>query len=140
MRLATMTVLALCTMLGSCVTAIRGTSHECRITSAPSGASFRFGGQYGTTPATITVSRSWKPREFSCSLDGYVKVHERIEAQDLMISDAPLTAFFGFCGALLIVPGIVDLCTGSLYDYPHEIRVELMKVDSGQVSYVRLPR
>jgi hypothetical protein len=119
---------------------IRGTTHEVLITSEPSGATFQLGDQSGTTPAKITVRRSWRDKRFECGLAGHSSTSIQITPDKLMVSDEPGMLIVVIFSSLLIIPGIVDLTTNFDRDYPHKIHASLVLKEAGGLSTVAVTR
>lgn len=120
----------------SCVTMIRGTTQEIRVTSTPSGAHFSLGGRTGTTPATVTVERSGR-RDLllQCSKPGHAPATQNLSPRES--ESAGLFALY-ILDALLIVPGTVDLAASAFWQYPAAVHCTLPVAEPGRVGSVSI--
>ena len=109
-------------LLTSCASIIEGSSQEVAVHLASNGsaectATSAEESQNFTSPATITLKKSYYPAEISCTTDGKIGTVKTL-------SDV---SNWGYGGAVLGI-GIgagVDTYTGAAFEYPAEIVVTL---------------
>ena len=123
-------LLAVWPLLG-CATAVRGTMQEVRLLSEPPGATVTLGGQNGTTPCRFILPRNWEEETVSFSLAGHETYRAEVQPRQVPISSEPWLLPVVIVSGLMIIPGIVDLCSGCLYDWPYEIKATLPPQGNG---------
>ncbi len=145
MRIA---VFVMALVLSGCATMVRGTSQRIEMTSDPPGATVEFRGVSCVTPCTLEAERSSRPAMVRFTLDGREQYFGEIAPNRLTVADDPGLLPVAFVSGLLIVPGIVDLSSNTLYDRPENIHAFLpekghggamldvkRKPDSGSMRY-----
>jgi hypothetical protein len=73
---------------------------------------------YATTPASVTVHRSYQDLSIVCSLDGY-------DRGTLTVKSATKAMAFGNILFGGVIGAGVDIGTGAAYDYPALIKIPL---------------
>lgn len=117
-----------------CVTMFHGTSQEIQFSSDPPGAKVQFREMTCVTPCTLDAPRSSRPAMLRVHLDGREEYAGEIASHALMVKDSPEMLAPAIIGALLIVPGLVDLSSNTLFDWPLAIHAILPPEKQGSVK------
>lgn len=107
-----------------CFIARNGARQRITFESVPAGARVQFHGQEGTTPCTLSVSRSYKPQEIVFTRDAQ-ELREEIVSTDAMRD--PLDFFFVVGDSLLIIPVLVDFAGQAFWRFPDRISADFGK-------------
>lgn len=117
--------------LSGCATMIQGTSQEVSLTSEPAGAQVTFRDQHCITPCVVQAARSSRPAMIRFEMAERETYFGEISSHEMTVADDPAIATVSILGALLVVPGIVDLSSDAFYDWPTAIHAVLPAKGSG---------
>lgn len=108
----------------SCASIVNGQNQPISVrTSTIKGATCELENNKGkwyipSTPGSVTVQRSYKDLHISCEKKGYKKAHKSVESKTKAMAFGNII-FGGVIGAG------VDVATGSAYDYPTDITLDM---------------
>jgi len=138
MKLQAIAVVAILgTALSGCASIIKGQSEEIAVSTPPApGATCTLKNTRGewtvTTPAAVTVKRSKKAIDITCSKDGYQ------EAKQVVPSDFEYWTLANLLGSPLIGFGI-DAATGATNRYPSSVTVQMQPTSTGAAEAPKGP-
>lgn len=102
-------LVVLAILVSSCATIFTGTSDNISFASNPSGAKIYMDGlKIGTTPATITIQRSFNERRVTLKLDGYDVLVFVLQREFNTVAILNLAGILGWG---------IDAMTGAIYRY-----------------------
>lgn len=87
----------------------------------------RVGEKTLTTPAKVKLRRSGGPQSLRFDLAG----HESWSGELIPVLDSGSMTMIVLETILLLIPGLVDIASGSAYDYPAKVTLELPARGSG---------
>lgn len=117
--------------LTGCATMVRGTTQQVAFDSDPPGAAVEFQGIKCVTPCAIEATRTPRPSMISFALDGRESYWGEIQTIEALDDDEVSAAMTGLIGALLILPGLYDLGSGTFYSWPKKLTATLPPKGTG---------